>query len=127
MQKIEGETELDYAERVVRELLADERKRLPRFIVYFIESPALGLIKIGWSRKPTKRLDDVRRSIPDELTVIATVRGGSILEGLIHSRCKALRKKGEWFLDTPELRDFIDRLQSGENIQAIPFVKLVQK
>jgi hypothetical protein len=75
--------------------------------MYFIAGA--GLIKIGISTNVTARFRAIRNSSPVPVELLGHCRGSTATEGLMHSRFSGLRQHGEWFKDTPELRDEIAR------------------
>lgn len=77
--------------------------------VYFMQSQAGGLIKIGWAYCPKKRLHDVQLMSPVKLKILATIAGSIHDESALHQKFKHLRRYGEWFEPAPELLDFIGK------------------
>lgn len=65
------------------------------------------LIKIGFSKKPRKRLQSLRSGSPFDLKIIAAMPGSLQLERHLHERFKKLRERGEWFHADPKLLRFI--------------------
>lgn len=63
--------------------------------VYFIQAGTDGLIKIGYSSDPKRRLANLQSPVP--LRLLATMRGGRKLERRLHKKLAAHRKHGEWF------------------------------
>lgn len=74
--------------------------------VYFIAGG--GLIKIGVSTNVTARLCSIRNASPVPVELLGTVPGGTLGESFLHVSFAHLRRHGEWFEDTPELRAHID-------------------
>lgn len=81
--------------------------------VYLIEDPALGAIKVGWSKDPERRLSALQTSHAGELTLLAVIPGTKRLELDIHRKLIFARRYGEWFeaaaamrLLRPVIRDF---------------------
>jgi hypothetical protein len=67
-------------------------------VIYFIENPGDGLIKIGWPRdRPEARLKSLQTGCGAVLRLLRTMPGGLDAESLLHSRFAALRVRGEWF------------------------------
>lgn len=75
--------------------------------LYFIAGA--GLIKIGVSTNLTSRLRAIRNSSPVPVELIASIPGGSALEGILHSKFAKYRRHGEWFEDCDEIRQYISR------------------
>ena len=65
--------------------------------LYIIQSDVTGMIKIGRSKNPEKRLKQLQTGNPNRLKLIATFKGQGWKEKLIHEDLKRWRKKGEWF------------------------------
>jgi len=78
-------------------------------VVYFIRCAA-GPIKIGVAVNLAKRLEALQCASPFRLDVVACVAGGYDLEAKIHLRLEEHRIRGEWFADTPEVREAIAAL-----------------
>jgi hypothetical protein len=68
-----------------------------RAIVYFVQRGTDGPVKIGSAEDVGKRVRTLQTGSPERLRLLATVPGGSSLEGLIHERLGAHRIRGEWF------------------------------
>lgn len=74
-------------------------------MIYFAR--ALDLIKIGFSRKPMRRVSGLRLDgIKPKL--LGVMRGGFAEERALHLRFAYVRHHGEWFTATKELHDFIE-------------------
>lgn len=88
----------------------------PRERVYFMESSD-GLIKIGISIDPQKRLREVNRGSANVegmrvggVRLLGTMAGGRAQEKRLHHQFQHLRAAGEWFWATEELRETIKEL-----------------
>jgi hypothetical protein len=66
--------------------------------VYFIKEERSGLIKIGYSENPQKRLKALQTGQAKDLEIIMTVKGGAELESVLHKAFDFFRVRGEWFL-----------------------------
>lgn len=75
--------------------------------VYFIFSPKLDAIKIGFSFYPDKRVRHLQTGSADRHVLLGTVRGPVSLERDLHKKFKMLRISGEWFNANKRLRDYI--------------------
>lgn len=71
--------------------------------VYIIRAEDSGLVKIGWSKDPTKRMGDLRSSSTTELIILRLIDGIMPLEGIFHRHFKELRVRGEWFKFHPDM------------------------
>lgn len=84
--------------------------------VYFIQSGEF--IKIGWSKQPEQRVDQIRRGgkaarpsagLVEAPTLIAYIPGGRSDEMELHKRFAEHRDQGEWFKRSSELDEVIER------------------
>jgi hypothetical protein len=111
----------EYVDLVTQDSLARELARregigaiTSQRCVYFIQGVDGGPIKIGVANDPAKRLGDLQRTSPVRLQILATQEGDLFLEGQLHGKFKKDRLHGEWFNDSPALRDHIASLTHGE-------------
>lgn len=65
--------------------------------LYIIQSNNNGLIKIGRSKNPQKRLKQLQTGNPNKLKLIYTFEGEGWREKIIHERLSYYRLEGEWF------------------------------
>lgn len=65
--------------------------------VYYIHAPDLGLVKIGQTEDPPKRLHQLQCSSPTRLVLLAIEEGAAELEQQRHGQFANLRRRGEWF------------------------------
>lgn len=77
--------------------------------VYFIHAQRLDLIKIGVADNARIRLRALSNACPDQLTVLGVLicRNQGRTEEEIHAQFADARYRGEWFLPTDRLRDYI--------------------
>jgi hypothetical protein len=78
--------------------------------LYFLKASPSGFIKIGRSSNFDKRLSEIRRATTDaDVSVLAVFHGADDFvierERELHFSLTAYRYKGEWYLDTPEVRE----------------------
>lgn len=78
--------------------------------VYFIQEENDGLIKIGYSRNPNRRLKSLQTNNPRKLRILKVIDGEMCRETYLHHRCSKFNASGEWFHPHPELIDYIDML-----------------
>lgn len=65
--------------------------------LYIVQSNVTGMIKIGRSKNPDKRLKQLQTGNPNKLKLIASFKGEGWREKLIHEDLRCFRLKGEWF------------------------------
>lgn len=73
--------------------------------LYLIKHPVTGHLKIGFSKNLSARLAQLQCNIPLKLIVLHTKAGTQKEESALHRLFAKQRTKGEWFEDTPELRN----------------------
>lgn len=78
--------------------------------VYFVS--AGGMIKIGVSGNPDRRISELGRSSPLPLTTLAIITGGRNKEKALHKRFAKYRKHGEWFIECQEILDYVQEVHS---------------
>lgn len=76
-------------------------------MIYFIHNARSGAIKIGQTGNVASRLGGLQTASPDELVLIATVKGGKPQEDAWHARFSYLRRRGEWYEDDAHLWEAI--------------------
>ena len=94
-------------------LLANRKATAPggESFVYFVEASATGLIKIGSSRSPKRRLQQLQTAVASPLRILATESGGALRERELHSRFHFACIRGEWFRPDPRLVHYIAQLR----------------
>ncbi len=65
--------------------------------LYIIQSDVTGMIKIGRSKDPVKRLKQLQTGNPNKLKLIATFEKEGWKENILHERLRPFRLQGEWF------------------------------
>lgn len=98
-------------ERKMREWREDLDKYPGDAFCYFAGGEE-GLIKIGFSRSPWRRLRDIRRTCIEKISLLAVVGGGQERERYYHTLFAAHRRDGEWFERHPDILAEIERLKS---------------
>jgi hypothetical protein len=79
--------------------------------VYFIRSPELGLVKIGYTAEPPHgRLKALQTGSPSRLEILGAVPATRETEARFHRRFAALRRHGEWFREDERLSRLIRRV-----------------
>lgn len=90
--------------------------------VYFLKSPALGLVKIGCSGNSRQRISDLRNMNADDLVLAAHIKTERYraAESIIHCFFKEKHSHREWFRITDEDIDFAvkywERIQASNKI-----------
>jgi hypothetical protein len=86
--------------------------------VYFIRATHTGLIKIGLSDEPWRRIRQLQAVNADDLVMLGFRIGSLELEHAYHIRFKAHRQQGEWFMSTPEL---MEEVAAARATRGMPF------
>jgi hypothetical protein len=76
-------------------------------MIYFIENSTSGMIKIGYTKRLTKRLKALRGQTGENLRVMAVKKGNRTTEWLLHHQFLDLRVDLEWFRPGEALLDYI--------------------
>jgi len=77
-------------------------------VIYFIKSES-GHVKIGCSKNDINiRIAALQCASPFKLTLLKTIPGDYEQENLIHKKFKKYRFRGEWFILTADIIEFID-------------------
>lgn len=74
--------------------------------VYFIERDD-GLVKIGYSYDPVKRLSQLKQQHRCGMKILSTIQGARKLEQELHTKFADSRVEGEWFKPTGDLMSLI--------------------
>ena len=82
---------------IIIEYEKEYTKMIKKDYLYFIQSDVTGMIKIGRSKDPQKRLKQLQTGNPNKLKLIACFEGLGWREKLLHEELQMFRKKGEWF------------------------------
>lgn len=86
--------------------------------VYFIGEQMGGdTIKIGWSRDPVTRLQQIQVGNPNPLKIIGCIAANRLIEPALHQLFAASGVSGEWFTD-PEgsIRAWLREMTFGQPI-----------
>lgn len=65
--------------------------------LYIIQSDLTGMIKIGRSINPVKRLKQLQTGNPNKLKLIASFKNQGWKEKHLHEKLSRFRLEGEWF------------------------------
>lgn len=86
--------------------------------VYLIKQQSANLYKIGISKDPKSRLDQLQTANPDTLELVSTfkTKHGFQLETFVHRKFSDANVQLEWFeLTEEEVKEFIPTCQQGES------------
>lgn len=90
-------------------------------MIYYIESPSTGLIKIGTSQNIPKRM----KQLEPGARLLATEPGSFKEEKSIHARfCADRDQVGEWFRPSPKLMDYIRSLPSEHEMDTVNYIRI---
>lgn len=78
--------------------------------VYFLVAPEMGLIKIGFSTNPEKRINKQIHESVATLICIGHYMAPGTAERHLHRHFRQYRIKGEWFRDCEEIRSVLGEL-----------------
>lgn len=87
--------------------------------VYFVASKA-GVIKIGWSANAEKRVQSLQTTTHEPLEVLLIVEGDRSHERHAHRVLGVHRVRGEWFEDCTDVRQYIERVRTGDWVGYTP-------
>lgn len=86
----------------------ERRYGSPNGCVYFVLSPILKRVKIGFSRRnPSARIASFSAGCPEPLVPLGIIMGGPDLEKDLHRRFGDHRRHGEWFEYCAEIEAYI--------------------
>lgn len=77
-------------------------------IVYFIEDPHAGYVKIGVATDVRKRMAQLQCSHGHPLKLLGTMSGGRPVEKNLHEMFARYKVRREWFKLSDEIKEFID-------------------
>lgn len=89
--------------------------------VYFVKSLIEhGPVKIGYSRTPDIRIQDLRvaSSYPLQLAAVWRSKDARALESKLHRKFRAHKMNGEWFKPSPDLIKLVELLSAGKYLEA---------
>jgi hypothetical protein len=70
-------------------------------VVYFVEAPRSGAVKVGFTRDLSKRLPALQTGSPEKLQVLAWYPTRREAETALHAALAGYRLHGEWFESEP--------------------------
>lgn len=86
-------------------------------MIYFLEAQGLGIFKIGFTHHLYRRCKVIQATCPVPLKLVRWVRGGLKDERLLFMLFHKERLHGEWFKDSPALRELLAKLHEGQTFQ----------
>ncbi len=78
--------------------------------IYFVLCKEAQAVKIGVTNDVKKRLDSLQTANPFNLELLKFIEGNRSREQEIHKKFEHLKRNGEWFSYSQELREFINNL-----------------
>lgn len=84
-------------------------------MIYFVRAGAEGAIKIGFSSNPDMRIDALRTAVPEDVRVLAVIKGTQGEEQRLHAVFEHAHLRGEWFKPTPDLLAYIAQFPPYDN------------
>ena len=87
--------------------------------VYFARA-GNGLVKIGCSDQPERRLTQIGEWVPYKIELAATIAGTYDLEAALHRMFATSWSHLEWFHSTPQLNRLIDDVSNGRPFAILP-------
>ena len=82
--------------------------------IYFITSPELDVVKIGYSKNPWSRLSELRSSYGSAMSVVATIRIVVKPKISVATVLSAYKKEGDWFVKNECVKLLISGVSAGE-------------
>lgn len=76
-------------------------------MIYFIYDRKNDAVKIGCSMNPKKRFSQIQTGNAGCLTLVAEMEGDQEQERELHTKFRKYNKRGEWFVNSRELREYI--------------------
>lgn len=89
-------------------------------MIYFIQCPDGGPVKIGYAEDVTKRVKDIQSCSPVPLALVATFDGDLKSEARWHKLFADQRLHGEWFAPTLEMAEAVE---AGLRLEGAPALK----
>jgi hypothetical protein len=83
-------------------------------MIYFVTARSVGLVKIGYARRPQERFTAIKSHSPVAIDLERVAEGGQAEEIALHERFAASRQHGEWFLLGEDVEQFMQTLPKHE-------------
>jgi hypothetical protein len=96
------------------ELIGDKpgekpRRKVTKLYLYAIRAEPSGTIKIGTTRHPQKRLNQIRSANHEQITLLFAISCEKVDELVVHGHLNPARIRGEWYRPTPEVLAWVER------------------
>jgi len=82
-----------------------KRKKNENGYIYLIKDEGSGLVKVGYSKNPSKRLKALQTSSPSTLKLLATKEGNYTTESKFHKAYQKDHIRGEWYRLSPQIME----------------------
>ena len=93
---------------------ADAHERSFMQYVYVVEAVGTGLVKIGVSDNPEKRLHSLQTSNPTDLRLLGYCMGSYAIEQALHLVLDEYRVRGEWFRNEGKCAQAVKAVSRGD-------------
>lgn len=80
-------------------------------MIYFVQCE--GMVKIGYSNNPYKRIQALKTSNPLELVMLLVIEGKQSDEAKIHKQFEKDHFRGEWFFLSDTIKNYIQSVQKS--------------
>jgi hypothetical protein len=101
-------------ERIAPRRIPPTRKSLAGWCYVYV-ARAGEYLKIGRAIDVAERLRNMQAGQAERIQLLVAIPSHSALEAAIHERFANARHRGEWFLPTTELMDFVKAMQQEQN------------
>lgn len=81
--------------------------------VYFVGNDTTGPVKIGYSDDPIRRMMDLQVGHHEQLHLLCAISGDTTTEKMLHGVFAPDHVRGEWFMRSPQLVEFIRVITLG--------------
>lgn len=72
-----------------------------------VQNQRKGFFKVGFSTNPANRIPDIQTNCPFKLSLVSLRPGSLKDEKALHRQLEYFKTTGEWFKDTPEVRNVL--------------------
>lgn len=89
-------------------------------MIYFILDTTAGLVKIGYSNKPHRRMTMLQTGSASPLEMLAIMEGEATAEAALHVKFKHRRVRGEWFRLAGPIEGFLQAERKAGRVIKTP-------